>query len=458
MMMGAAAYASSHHIGVGFNSASYIQGVPYKIDSMGNVVNKDEAHLYGGLIGHEMGHCMDIADRLYPETSNNLMAAITGTMLDEDSPYASSMNELYKKVTSNTIGLATNRSVVVNMLWQPYLAYENESTYKMLLTDGDADLSNDSFFAKLNRACREMTAEEKANGDRDQWLIRMNSKVAGKDLTDFYEAHGIVANETILQYVSQFPKETKKIQYINDEARRRRMAGTADMEEETILSAKFGNDSRGNEIVNGSYVNDKNVSINLSVDKSNDNILGYEIYRNGKPAGFIERNKNGQETVYTDVVDNINNRVVTYSAVAYDYNLNPTNTVELGTIKVRHEGGIAKSSTILTTNTISLNEDHNDIHSHEENKDLKLALDDNNNTAYEGRMLTKDEFNSSIHLTEMNPNNNPYVIVDTTEMKTLVGIKYTAPIETSGFIFKRQAVASSALKKYKIEVSKDGAN
>ena len=458
MMMGAAAYASSHHIGVGFNSASYIQGVPYKIDSMGNVVNKDEAHLYGGLIGHEMGHCMDIADRLYPETSNNLMTAITGTMLDEDSPYASSMNELYKKVTSNTIGLSTNRSVVVNMLWQPYLAYENESTYKMLLTDGDADLSNDSFFAKLNRAYREMTAEEKANGDRDQWLIRMNSKVAGKDLTDFYEAHGIVANETTLQYVSQFPKETKKIQYINDEARRRRMAGTADMEEGTILSAKFGNDSRGNEIVNGSYVNDKNVSINLSVDKSNDNILGYEIYRNGKPAGFIERNKNGQETVYTDVVDNINNRVVTYSAVAYDYNLNPTNTVELGTIKVRHEGGIAKSSTILTTNTISLNENHNDIHSHEENKDLKLALDDNNNTAYEGRMLTKDEFNSSIHLTEMNPNNNPYVIVDTTEMKTLVGIKYTAPIETSGFIFKRQAVASSALKKYKIEVSKDGAN
>ena len=71
------------------------------------------------------------------------------------------MNELYKKVTSNTIGLSTNRSVVVNMLWQPYLAYENESTYKMLLTDGDADLSNDSFFAKLNRAYREMTAEEK---------------------------------------------------------------------------------------------------------------------------------------------------------------------------------------------------------------------------------------------------------------------------------------------------------
>ena len=28
-----------------------------------------------------------------------------------------------------------------------------------------------------------------------------------------------------------------------------------------------------------------------------------------------------------DVVDNINNRVVTYSSIAYDYNLNPTNTI-----------------------------------------------------------------------------------------------------------------------------------
>ena len=134
------------------------------------------------------------------------------------------------------------------------------------------------------------------------------------------------------------------------------------MEAGTTLSASFGVDSKGNQIVSGSYVNDKNVTINLSVDKSNDNILGYEIYRNGKPCGFIERDKASADTVYTDVVDNMNNRVVTYSAVAYDYNLNPTNTVELGTVKVRHDGGVAKSSTILTTNTISVDEGHNDIH------------------------------------------------------------------------------------------------
>ena len=458
MMIGAAAYASTHHIGVGFGSSEYIQGVPYKFDENKNVINEDKGKLYGVLIGHEMGHAMDIGDRIYPETSNNLMAAITGTMTDKDSPYVGAFPDLYEKVTSNTIGLSTNRSVVLNMLWQPYLAYEDDSTYKMLFTDNDADLDNDSYFAKLNRAYREMTQEERANGDRDQWLIRMSSKVVGKNLTDFYEAHGIIANQTTLDYVSKFPKETRKIQYINDEARRRRMAGTADMEEETKLSASFGTDLKGNQISSGSYVNEKTVSIKLSVDKSNENILGYEIYRNGLPCGFIEKSRDGEETTYIDNLDSMNNRVVTYSAVAYDYNLKPTNEVELGTVKVRHDGGIAKKNTILTTNTISINQENNDIHSSNNNNDLKLALDDNNNTAYEGRMLTNSEFDSNIHGQEMNYNNSPYLILDTTELKTLVGIKYTAPTATKGFIFKKNSVVDSALKKYKIEVSKDGFN
>ena len=77
---------------------------------------------------------------------------------------------------------------------------------------------------------------------------------------------------------------------------------------------------------------------------------------------------------------------------------------------------------------------------------------------YVSHLLTKDEYNSSIHTAEMNPNNNPYVILDTTEMKTLVGIKYTAPTTKSGFIFKSTSIADNALKKYKIEVSKDGAS
>lgn len=459
MMMGAAAYASSHHIGVGFSSSSYIQGVPYKFDENGEVINSDEARLYGPLMGHEIGHAMDISERLYPETSNNLMASITSTMLDEDNPKTTSeIKALYEKVTSNTIGLSTNRNVVLGMLWQPYLAYEDDSTYKMLLKNFDGDISDDSYFAKLNRAYREMTAEEKANGDRDQYLIRLTSKVAGKNLANFYLAHGIVPNETTLAYVSKFQEETRPVQYINDEARRKRMDGTADMQEGTKLNANFGADSKGNKIKAGSYVNSKEIKIELSVDKSEENILGYEIYRNGLPCGFIERDKNNSVTVYTDIVDNINNMVTEYKAVAYDYNLNATNEVELGAVKVRHDGGIAKNSIEITSNTISLNEEHNDIHAGCANEDLKHALDDDNSTHYEGRMLEKNEYNSSIHESQMAPGNDPYIILDTTELKTLVGIKYTAPVEEKGFIFKKADLAEGTLDKYKIEVSRDGVN
>ncbi|MDO5518074.1 MAG: M60 family metallopeptidase, partial [Clostridium sp.] len=457
MMMGAAAYASTHHIGVGFGSSSYIQGVPYKFDEEGNVTNKGQANLYGVLIGHEVGHAMDIPQRVYAETSNNLLASITTTMLNEDNGLTSgAMNELYDKVTSNTRGLSTNRSVVLGMLWQPYLAYEDDDTYKMLLSDFDNNISDDSYFAKLNRAYREMTDEEKANGDRDQYLIRMNSKVAGKDLSSFYMAHGIMPNEQTLKYVSQFEEETRPIQYINDEARRLRMAGKADMEQGTVLSASYAADSNGNKIAEGSYVNSKEVKINLSVDKSNEKILGYEIYRNGRPCGFITRNKNSNETVFTDALESMNNRVVNYKAVAYDYNLNATNEVELGNIKVRHDGGIAKNRIHITSNTISVHEESNDIHGSCANHDLKLALDNNADTHYEGRMLESSEYNSSIHESSMNPKNNPYIVLDTTEIKTLVGIKYTAPLEKRGLIFKKSSVSASALKKYKIEVSKDG--
>ena len=457
MMMGAAAYSSSHHIGVGFGASSYMQGIPYKFDEDGNVTNPDEARLYGTLMGHEIGHSMDISNRIYPETSNNLLASITQTMLNEDNPLTSgAMNTLYEKVTSNTIGLSTNRSVVLGMLWQPYLAYEDNDTYKMLITDFDKNISNDSYFAKLNRAYRNMSAEEKADGDRDQYLIRMTSKVAGRNLSSFYMAHGIIPNATTRAYVSQFKEETRPIQYINDEARRMRMSKKADMESDTSLIASFGKDSNGNKVTDGSYVNSKEVKIELSVDKSEENILGYEIYRNGIPCGFITRDKDKSVTVYTDTLDSLNNRVIEYKAIAYDYNLNSTNEVELGTVKVRHDGGVAKRSIEISSNTISVHEENNDIHSSCSNEDLKYALDNDDNTYYEGRMFANGEYNSSVHESVMNPNNNPYIILDTTELNTLVGIKYTAPTEEKGLIFKKSEIVDSALKKFKIEVSKDG--
>ncbi len=625
MIMGAAAYASSHHVGIGYGTvAGLIQGVPYKIDENGEVTNKDQAKLYGALIGHEIGHVVDTANRIYPETSNNLLADLTDSMLDEDAPQVNgALKALYQKVTSNTFGLSTNRSVVLGMLWQPHLAYDEESTYKMLLTNFDADLENDSYFAKLNRAYREMTAEEKANGDRDQWLIRLSSKVVGKDLTAFYEAHGIIANETTLAYVSKFEEETRPIQYINDEARRHRLAGTANMPADTQLVASFGdgitdrsyvnsksvpfklsvttgsehilgyeiirngepagfilrdkdnevtnyedviangnnrtytyevvaydynlnatnkvslgtikvrhdgviasrdqwlirlsskvvgkdltafyeahgiianettlayvskfeeetrpiqyiNDearrhrlagtanmpadtqlvaSFGDGITDRSYVNSKSVPFKLSVTTGSEHILGYEIIRNGEPAGFILRDKDNEVTNYEDVIANGNNRTYTYEVVAYDYNLNATNKVSLGTIKVRHDGVIASEIITPTSSTVDVLPENNDIHGSVANLGLVNMLDGDLSTVYNGRKLISGEYNSSIHGSILNPNVASYVVLDLNSVKSVIGLKYTAPV-TEG-LFKTKKLADNTVKRYKIDISDDGSS
>ena len=68
-----------------------------------------------------------------------------------------------------------------------------------LATIYNVDVESTRLAGLLHDIAKEMTEEERADGDRDQWLIRMTSKVAEKDLTDFYEAHGIVANATTLK-------------------------------------------------------------------------------------------------------------------------------------------------------------------------------------------------------------------------------------------------------------------
>ena len=266
MMMGAAGYASSHHVGVPGGGAEYMQGVPYKFDANGNVTNPDEAKLYGDLIGHEIGHVMDIRERTYDETSNNIFRELTKTIDDKDksSLESGTYENIYKKVTSHTKGLSTDRMVVLGMLWQLRLAYEDNYTSQMLITDNDNNPNNDSYFAKVNRAYRNLTEEEK-KADRDQKLIMVSSRVVQKDLTDFFIAHGITPTTETYAYIAKnkWEKETRKIQYINDEARRQRLAGISAMATDTKVEASFGVDKEGNKIKDGSYVNQKEATFKL---------------------------------------------------------------------------------------------------------------------------------------------------------------------------------------------------
>lgn len=188
----------------------------------------------------------------------------------------------------------------------------------------------------MNRLYRNLTTDEEKM-DKDQLLILKASEAAGKDLRGFFASWGLVANDTTKVYLQQLMEkgkittETRKIQYLNDEAYRKRLQGVSDMAEDTTVKASFANGVKDNTVVESN-----SITLNLNVNKDNDKILGYEIIRNDgnikggenegtkvnyRPVSFVNANADGSAT-FTDNISPINNRAMTYKVIAYDYNLN----------------------------------------------------------------------------------------------------------------------------------------
>lgn len=109
-----------------------------------------------------------------------------------------------------------------------------------------------------------------------------------KDLRPFFKAWGLVASPKTDEYLNKmdYPVETRDIQYINDEARRKKLdaiskndMSSITMADDVAVSASFGTDDKGNQVTEKTYLNQKSVPLNISVNKDNDKILGYEIIR-----------------------------------------------------------------------------------------------------------------------------------------------------------------------------------
>ncbi len=482
MFTGAFMYASGHHVGIDYGSvAGMMTGVPFKFDEKGNLVNKDEARLFGWGINHEIGHVHDVNGLTYAEVTNNILALITQTFDDEDQSrfemFETAYEEIYDKVTSGSVGLASSGVVKLGMFWQLHLAYDNDNTYKMLELNTDNNLDNDTFYAKLYRVTREKgIAPNEAGHDKvAQTFIMRSSDAVGKDLREFFEKWGIVASPKTNAYLDQqaYPKEDKAIYYLNDNARRQRLEAIENndlssliMAEDTTVSASFGTDKDGNEITDKTYLNQKEVPLQLSVNKDQDKILGYEIIKleatsqgvKEVVSGFVERNAEGDITEYVDVIDAVNNRTFAYKVRAYDYNLNVTQVTEIGTVKVSHDGSIAKSDWQFTTNTRGAEDvsDEHTGHGHVENGSINKIKDNDKSTVYKASKATNHNGQTV--------SGDPYVTIEMDKIKSVVGLKYT-PGETTQKKFslmnlftRNNEVTYSPISKYEVLVSQDGTN
>ena len=393
MFIGAFMYASSHHVGIEYNSSSELfNSKPYIFNEDGTVSQKGD--LFGWGIAHEIGHVTEISKLTYVETTNNIIALLAQTLDDESPSRLESSNkyeDIYTKVTSGTIGLPSDVFVKLGMFWQLHLGYDNDYTSKML--------TSPSFYSKLSRRYREATSEENKLST-EQLLIRLASEVVEKDLSDFFYSWGIRADEETLQYLEDkgYEKETRKIQYLNDQARRKVLNNIGAMNKNTKVEASYEN-------IVGNTSSEKEVTINLDVDTDLDKILGYEIYRNGELIGFTTEN------TFTDTLGSFNNRTVKYDVIAYDNYLNTTEKFTLDEFKITHDGTLSKEHWSIETNTTN-EEDKNDsdiTHGPVLNPSINKAIDNKIDTIYKGFK---------------NGNEDPYVTINMNTKQPIVGIRY----------------------------------
>lgn len=427
MFTGAFMYASSNHIGIEYDSIPGLtKGKLFTFNDDGTV--KDSGKLFGWGIAHEIGHMTDLPKIGTAEVTNNIIALLAQTLDDKSESRLESSGkyeDIYEKVTSGTVGTPSDVFVHLGMYWQLHLAYDKNPTALMLKTDTDSDPTNDSFYAKMSKRLRTLTTEENSLS-KEQLLIRVASDAAGKDLSNFFAAWGIVADDTTKAYLSKkgYQKETRSIQYLNDSARRAVLNDNVSAKsDDTAVTADF---AQG--LVNNSVVKSKDITLNLGVNKDSNKILGYEISRNGKVVGFTT------EDTFTDSLGSINNRVVEYSVKAIDYHLNETEVLELQPIKVSHDGTMDKRGWSVETN-MTTNEDQNDEdtpHGPVLNPAINKVIDSDVNSEFTG---TKPS------------NEDGYVILDMNTSQPIVGFKYTKPTDNK-----------NAIKNYEVYVSNDKEN
>ena len=279
MFAGAFMYAAGSHVGVGWGSTTgLVCGRPVSATGQGNANS-----LFGWGIAHEIGHNMDKLGKA--EITNNIYSLVIqaydgGSMaMPTRLTYSNIWPAIYDKTSSARPGSAGNVFVQLGMYWQLHLAYD----------EADQPLQ---FFNRFFTAWR---AGEYGGYTSDERVALIASKTAGKDLTEFFTRWGLALGEDAKQIMAALPGETRAIWYLNDESYAARLNGDESGELSVTVSAKT----------------EKNTAV-LTIQGGTEDILGYEIRRNGQPIAFTT------EPTYTDDLGPANNLTYTYSVVPVD--------------------------------------------------------------------------------------------------------------------------------------------
>ena len=309
MFAGAFMYAAGSHVGIGWGSTTgMVCGRPVSATGQNNPNG-----LFGWGIAHEIGHNMDKLGKA--EITNNIYslavqaydggAMTLPTRLTKSNIWAA----VYDKTSAGRPGSAGNVFVQLAMYWQLHLAYDN--------ADQPLSFFNQFFTSWKNKEYGSYTYDER--------VALIASKIADRDLTEFFTRWGLVLSDGVKQTLSGYSvKEARAVWYLNDGSYTARLAGEKGFDGTIAVSAET----------------DKNKAV-LTITGGDASVLGYEIRRNKTPIAFTTAN------TYIDDLGPANNLTYTYSVVPVDKlgNMGPEATA--GEVRIAWDAAI--DSSLYTT-------------------------------------------------------------------------------------------------------------
>ena len=437
MFAGAFMYAAGDHIGIEWGSVGGLAtAVPIESEN-GKYVS---GNLFGWGIAHEIGH--DINQNAYAvaEITNNYFAQLI-TARDTNASARWKYADVYEKVTSGTLGDSPNQATQLAMYWQLHLAYDRDYNFKTY--DTYAEQFANLFYARMDTYARDTSRAPAPGGvaltlggTKDQVLMRLACAAAEKDVTEFFIRWGKQPDADTLAYAAQFAKEERAIYYLTDEDR------VYEMENGTAANIKGKNviASTSSTVISRGVPGEVTLTIDSSVDSGV--LAGYEIARYTCEGGVMTREVAGfapadgsTAVTYKDHVATVNNRVVTYEAIAVDKFGYQSKAKEIGAVRISHDGSLDKALWGVETNMTSAQDTTQDATEKDpcdpiEKPAVAKVIDYNyNEDTYIGQADGADA----------------YVLIDMKKQNTICGLKYTV-------------ADGSAITDFVIEISTDGQN
>ncbi|MDH2335951.1 NPCBM/NEW2 domain-containing protein [Clostridium perfringens] len=243
---------------------------------------------------HEMGHNFDTNNRTIVEVTNNMLPLHFQRM--EGTPSKITEQNLWERNILPKVALDDYSN-------NEYYPENDKSLLSHVAPLWQLQLYDETFWPRFEQEFRSRDIGGGSWENKHNAWVMAASDVFKLDLSEHFERHGMDVWKETKEYTSKYPKPSKKLWYANDKMY---------LNKGGVFTENLKYEAEA-KIVNGN-----DVSISFAIDEENkNNVIGYEISRDGKTIGFTSTNN------FVDHTATIGENHE-YSIVAYDNEINPS--------------------------------------------------------------------------------------------------------------------------------------